>query len=101
MWTLLESMDTGIGNRNVTGLAAVGTVIKAVNTEPDPIHSQADATIFLASAVVFRLVALHAHDLSGRHGRLQERLYLTTERRGKHSEDQSRESFNGPHGNRP
>jgi hypothetical protein len=49
-----------IGQADITRLAAIGTVIQPVHTQPDVFLRLAKAAVFLARALALRLIALGA-----------------------------------------
>jgi len=52
-----------VGERNVTGFTALGTVVQAVNSKPNVGLAFADGAILLAGAVFFAFVTLYANNL--------------------------------------
>jgi hypothetical protein len=52
-----------IGKRHVAGLTAVGTVIQAINAEPNVHLPFADGAIFFAGTILFAFVALGTNNL--------------------------------------
>jgi hypothetical protein len=60
-------VDTGLGQRDVAGFAAIGAIVEAVDAQVHIVQTLADAAIFLARAKGFCLVALNANNRPTRH----------------------------------
>ena len=52
-----------VGERKVTGFTTLGTVVQAVNSEPNVGLAFADGAILLAGAVLFAFIALSTNNL--------------------------------------
>ena len=67
-----------VSERDVTGFAAFGTIVKAVEAEADVVVTFADGAVLVAGAVFLGLVALGTNNLLtiGRHRALRKRDYL-------------------------
>jgi len=79
----LGSVVTGLRESDVTCFPAIRAVVQAVHAEMHFVQTFADGAVFLAGALIFRFVALHAKDGTVGHQVSPKRLYLRAKRRGK------------------
>lgn len=65
------------GPGDVTGFAALGTIVQPIDGEAHSFEALADGAVFIAGAVFLGFVALHAENLlAGGHWCLRKKLYL-------------------------
>src|SRR6516162_4358144 len=63
----LGSVVTGLRKSDVASFPAIRAVVQAIRAETYIVHAFADGAVFLAAALVFCFVALHANDRAVRH----------------------------------
>src|SRR5260370_16584238 len=91
--TVLGSVATGAGQRDVAGFPAIGTIVETVGAKADVVLALADGAVPFATAAFFRQVALRAF---GRclHRGLCGKLYLSMGACGKPKVRTVHESLN-------
>src|SRR5689334_14740654 len=63
----LGSVATGLRKRHIARFPAIRAVVQTIGAEVYVVHALADGTVFFASALVFRFVALRTDNWTVRH----------------------------------
>jgi hypothetical protein len=72
----LQLVVIAIGERDIAGLAAIRTIVKAIDAQANVLLRLAKAAVFFASASPLRLIALRAERLHSKHPRVRKQIRL-------------------------